>query len=73
MIDKGAGKGALIYTERKITDKASGELIATVTQTTFPAPTAASAVRRGDARRCTRRPSARPTWCAISAPGRRWR
>ena len=35
MIDKGAGKGALVYTERKVTDKASGELIATVTQTTF--------------------------------------
>jgi acyl dehydratase len=35
VIDKGAGKGALIYTERKITDKASGTLIATVTQTTF--------------------------------------
>jgi acyl dehydratase len=34
-IDKGEGKGAVVYTERKITDKASGELIATVTQTTF--------------------------------------
>jgi acyl dehydratase len=35
IIDKGAGKGALIYTERKVSDKASGALIATVTQTTF--------------------------------------
>jgi acyl dehydratase len=35
VIDKGEGKGAIVYTERKITDKASGELIATVTQTTF--------------------------------------
>ena len=35
VIDKGPGKGAVIYTERKITDKASGELIATVTQTSF--------------------------------------
>lgn len=35
VIDKGAGKGAVIYTERKITDKASGALVATVTQTTF--------------------------------------
>jgi len=35
VIDKGPGKGAVIYTERKIADKASGELIATVTQTTF--------------------------------------
>ena len=35
VIDKGAGKGALILTEREISDKASGELIATVTQTIF--------------------------------------
>ena len=35
VIDKGAGKGALVYTERKVTDKASGALVATVTQTTF--------------------------------------
>lgn len=35
VIDKGAGKGAVIYTERKITDKASGQLVATVWQTTF--------------------------------------
>lgn len=34
-IDKGSGKGALVYTERAVTDKASGELIATVRQTTF--------------------------------------
>ncbi len=35
VIDKGAGKGALVLTERKVSDKASGELIATVTQTVF--------------------------------------
>jgi acyl dehydratase len=35
VIDKGAGKGALVFSERKVTDKATGELIATVTQTTF--------------------------------------
>lgn len=34
-IDKGAGKGALVYTERKVIDKATGESVATVTQTTF--------------------------------------
>ena len=34
-IDKGEGKGALVYSERKITDKQSGELLATLTQTTF--------------------------------------
>jgi acyl dehydratase len=35
VIDKGAGKGALLLTERKITDKATGALVATVTQTVF--------------------------------------
>jgi acyl dehydratase len=35
VIDKGEGKGAVVYTERKITDKTSGQLVATVTQTTF--------------------------------------
>ncbi len=35
VIDKGAGKGALVFSERKVTDKATGELIATVTQTSF--------------------------------------
>lgn len=35
VIDKGAGKGALIYSERVIGDKASGRPLATLTQTTF--------------------------------------
>jgi acyl dehydratase len=35
VIDKGAGKGALLLTERKITDKKTGDAIATVTQTIF--------------------------------------
>jgi acyl dehydratase len=35
IIDKGAGKGALVYSERALIDAASGERIATVTQTTF--------------------------------------
>jgi acyl dehydratase len=35
VIDKGAGKGALVFSERKVTDKASGALLATLTQTTF--------------------------------------
>ncbi|MBV8790758.1 MAG: MaoC family dehydratase N-terminal domain-containing protein, partial [Pseudolabrys sp.] len=34
-IDKGEGKGALVYSERTVIDKASGDLIATLTQTTF--------------------------------------
>ncbi len=35
VIDKGAQRGALVYSERTITDKASGALLATLTQTTF--------------------------------------
>ncbi len=35
IIDKGAGKGALVYSERTVIDQATGELIATVTGTTF--------------------------------------
>jgi acyl dehydratase len=35
IIDKGAGKGALVLSERKVVDKASGALVATLRQTTF--------------------------------------
>ena len=35
VVDKGAGKGAIIYSERTIDDKASGERIASVVQATF--------------------------------------
>lgn len=35
VIDKGAGKGAVVYSERTIHDQASGELIATVIQSAF--------------------------------------
>ena len=35
VIDKGPGKGALIFSQRKVHDKATGELLATITQTTF--------------------------------------
>ena len=35
VVDKGEGKGALVYSEREISDKASGRLLATLTQTTF--------------------------------------
>jgi len=34
-IDKGPGKGALVISQRKVHDKATGELYATITQTTF--------------------------------------
>jgi acyl dehydratase len=35
IVDKGAGKGALVVTERTVTDKQSGELLATLDQVTF--------------------------------------
>lgn len=35
ILDKGEGKGALIYTERTLIDKASGDRLATLTSTTF--------------------------------------
>jgi acyl dehydratase len=35
VVDKGTGKGALVYAERTVTDKQSGALLATVTQTMF--------------------------------------
>lgn len=35
VVDKGEGRGALIYSERTITDKTSGRLLATLSQTTF--------------------------------------
>ena len=35
VVDKGTGKGALVYTEREVSDKASGQLLASVTQTIF--------------------------------------
>ena len=35
IIDKGAGKGAIMYSERAILDRASGERIATIEQATF--------------------------------------
>lgn len=35
LVDKGEGRGALIFVERAITDQANGELLATVQQTVF--------------------------------------
>jgi acyl dehydratase len=35
VVDKGAGKGALVYSSRYIVDDATGELLGTVTSTTF--------------------------------------
>jgi len=35
IVDKGPGKGALLYSDRQVFDKATGDLLATLTSTTF--------------------------------------
>jgi len=35
IVDKGPGRGALVYTERSVSDAASGERLATIASTTF--------------------------------------
>jgi acyl dehydratase len=35
VVDKGEGKGAIVYSERRLFDKASGDLLCTIVQTTF--------------------------------------
>jgi acyl dehydratase len=35
VVDKGEGKGALVYSERQVSDKQTGRLLATLAQTTF--------------------------------------
>ena len=35
VVDKGAGKGALVYTEREVTDQADGQVLCRLTSTTF--------------------------------------
>ena len=35
VVDKGEGKGAIVYSERTLFDKATGDLVATIVQTTF--------------------------------------
>jgi acyl dehydratase len=35
VVDKGEGKGAIVYSERTLSDKVSGDLICTIVQTTF--------------------------------------
>ncbi len=73
VVDKGEGKGALVYSQRDIIDKASGRLLATLKQTTFC---------RGDggfggAKRDTPRPMhcrcARRTALSTLRRGRKWR
>ena len=72
VVDKGAGKGALVYTERKITDKASGTLLATVTHTTFCRADGGFGGPPRDGPPRTRLPERAPDWSATSPRGRSW-
>ena len=77
VIDKGAGKGALVYSEREISDKASGDLLATLTQTTFCRADGGfgGPKRRRPGATCRRMRcrNARPILSAICRRGRKWR
>ena len=73
VIDKGAGKGALIYSERRILDKTDGRLLGPSTRPPSAAPTAASAARNARRPRRMRCRSARRTCRAICRRGRRRR
>ena len=62
LVDKGEGRGALIFVEREITDQASGELLATVQPDgVLPRRRRLRRPGQGAARAASRFPSARPT------------
>ena len=77
VVDKGPGKGALIYSQREISDKASGRCSQPCGRPPSAAATAASAGAR--ARQCAKRRRrtlcrrAHPTASWISRRGRKWR
>ena len=58
VVDKGEGKGALLFHERSLIDKATGTLLATLKQTTFCRADGGFAATSGGARRDT--PAAHP-------------
>ncbi len=60
VVDKGEDKGALIYSERAISDKASGVLLATITQTTFCRADGGFGVAKDGTKRDTPSPHALP-------------
>ena len=72
-IDKGPGKGALIISQRKVYDKATGELYTTITQTTFGRGDGGFGGPQRPSPSRTRCPSARPTPFAICRRAPRWR
>jgi len=50
LVDKGAGRGALLYSEKLVTDAATGSLLATTCSTTFLRADGGFGQERGDAR-----------------------
>ncbi len=74
IVDKGVGKGAIIYSERTIDDKATGARIATIMQTTFCRGDGGfGGPPREQRAGASRSPSARPISSATCRPGRRRR
>ena len=60
IVDKGADKGALIYTEKELIDKASGALVATLTSTTFARGDGGFSKPQGVEKNSSNSPTAKP-------------
>ena len=73
VVDKGEGKGALVYSQREIIDKASGTLLATLKQTTFCRGDGGFGGPNATCRRRMHCRHARRTAFATCRHGRRWR
>ena len=73
VIDKGAGKGALILSERKVATRRAANSSPRSRRPRSAAATAASADRRGRRRRRIRSRSGLPICSAICRRARRWR
>ena len=74
IIDKGEGKGAVLYSERTIDDKATGARIAThPAHDLLPRRRRLRRAAARSSRRRIRSRSARPISSATCRPGRRWR
>ena len=71
---RATGKGAVLYSERTIDDKATGARIATHrAHDVLPRRWRLRRPAARSSRRCIRSPSARPISSATCRPGRRWR
>jgi hypothetical protein len=73
VIDKGAGKGALLLMERTISDKATGVALATMRETVFCRADGGFSGGRRPSRRYITSPIARRISSATCPPGPKWR